>query len=105
MTSAVVMKSSVAVLSTCGKAAVMIGGSFLGSLILSVNVYALPMDLFGPGRAGFAVASLTAAYALMQAVTSPLVGRMVDLYGFDPVCWATAGLPLLGVLVLYSTCE
>jgi ACS family hexuronate transporter-like MFS transporter len=86
-------------------ASVAIGMSFLGSLILSVNVYALPLDLFGAGRAGFAVASLTAAYALMQAVTSPLVGRIVDLYGFGPVCWATAVLPLLGVLVLYSTKE
>ena len=86
-------------------AAVAIGLSFLGSLILSVNVYALPLDLFGAGRAGFAVASLTAAYALMQAVTSPLVGRVVDRYGFAPVCWGTAVLPLAGVLVLYSTRE
>lgn len=97
--------ASVPLMPSAGWAAVMIGGSFLGSLILSVNVYALPLDLFGAGRAGFAVASLTAAYAVMQAVSSPLVGRMVDRYGFDPVCWVTAGLPLLGVLVLYSTCE
>jgi MFS family permease len=88
-----------------GWAAVAIGMSFLGSLILSVNVYALPLDLFGAGRAGLAVASLTAAYALMQAVSSPLVGRVVDRYGFDPVCWVTAVLPLAGVMVLYSTRE
>lgn len=68
--------------------------SFFACVAASVNIYALPLDLFGPGRAAFAVAGLTSAYGLLQGVFSAAVGRVVDGYGFAPVCVAVAVLPL-----------
>jgi ACS family hexuronate transporter-like MFS transporter len=68
--------------------------SFFACVAASVNIYALPLDLFGPGRAAFAVAGLTSAYGLLQGVFSAAVGRVVDGYGFGPVCVAVAVLPL-----------
>lgn len=76
--------------------------SFFACVAASVNIYALPLDLFGPGRAAFAVSGLTSAYGLLQGVFSAAVGRVVDGYGFGPVCVAVAVLPLgsWGVLQL-----
>lgn len=68
--------------------------SFFACVAASVNIYALPLDLFGPGRAAFAVSGLTSAYGLLQGVFSAAVGRVVDGYGFGPVCVAVAVLPL-----------
>lgn len=68
--------------------------SFFACVAASVNIYALPLDLFGPGRAAFAVSGLTSAYGLLQGVFSAAVGRIVDGYGFGPVCVAVAVLPL-----------
>ncbi len=69
---------------------------------LSVNLYTMPLDVFGAGPAAFAVSMLTAAYGAMQAVFSPLAGWMIDRYGFEPVCAIVAVLPLAawGVLRL-----
>jgi len=50
--------------------------------------------LFGPARAAFAVSGLTSVYGLLQGVFSAAVGRIVDGYGFGPVCVAAAVLPL-----------
>lgn len=84
---------------------ILIAASFFGSTFLSVNLYALPLDLFARERAGFAIASLTFAYGAMQTVTSPLIGRIVDGYGFTPVCLGAALLPLTAVGLLYATRE
>ena len=73
--------------------------------MMSVNLYALPLDLFGVERAAFGAASLTGAYGLMQTVISPAIGFVVDRQGFAPVCLAVAMLPLLGVGLLYLTRE
>lgn len=86
-------------------AAVAIGISFFCSAALSVNLYALPMDIFGQARAGFGVASLTAAYGASQTIISPIIGRVADRHGFQPVCVAAAMLPLAGVALLYLTRE
>ena len=75
--------------------------SFFACLVSSVNLYALPLDLFGVRSAGFAVAGLTSAYGLLQGVFSSAVGRVVDRYGFTPVCFAVALLPMASWLVLY----
>lgn len=74
--------------------------SFFAVTALSVNYYSIPLDLFGPSRAGFAVSFLTAAYGLMQVFLSPLIGRWCDLYGWEPVCFAIALLPLASWFVL-----
>ncbi|MBM3755977.1 MAG: MFS transporter [Acidobacteria bacterium] len=79
--------------------------SYFCSTALSVNLYALPIDIFGRERAAFGVASLTCAYGLMQVFFSPWVGRVIDQQGFDPACWAAAIMPISGVGVLYLTKE
>jgi ACS family hexuronate transporter-like MFS transporter len=66
----------------------------------SVNLYTIPLDIYGARRAAFTVSTLTAAYGAMQALFSPLAGRMIDAHGFGPVCALVASLPLLGWGVL-----
>jgi ACS family hexuronate transporter-like MFS transporter len=67
---------------------------------LSVNYYTIPLDLFGPERAGFSVAALTGSFGLMQAFIAPLIGRWSTAFGWDTVCFTMAALPLLSVGVL-----
>ena len=74
--------------------------SFFACLIVSVNLYALPLDFFGAGRAAFATAGLTASYGVLQAVFSPVAGRVVDRFGFAPLFTAVALLPLAGYALL-----
>jgi len=77
--------------------------SFFACLVILTNVYSMPTDLFGVQRAAFGGAALTFAYGAMQAVVSPLIGRLVDLWGFAAVCVGFAVMPLLGILVLHLT--
>ena len=76
--------------------------SFFACVLASVNLYSLPIDMYGPGRAAFAVSGLTAAYGLVQGIFSSIVGRVVDRAGFTPVCLVVAVLPIVswGVLRL-----
>lgn len=76
--------------------------SFFMAVSMSVNIYTMPLDLFGAGRAAFAVSILTFSYGLMQTVVSPLFGRTIDRYGFGPVCAVCGVLPLAaaGLLAL-----
>ncbi len=82
-------------------ATAIICASFFFCVVASVNIYAMPLDLFGPARAAFAVSGLTGVYGLLQGVFSSIVGRVVDGYGFAPVCVAVAILPLGSWLVLH----
>jgi ACS family hexuronate transporter-like MFS transporter len=86
-----------------GLAAAAVSMSFFWSVCISANLYALPIDLFGPRRAAFGVAVLTFAYGLMQAFFSPLIGGMVDHFGFTAVCVVMSMLPLVGVGILQVT--
>jgi len=103
--------SSVIVLSTAfiswmpsaSWATVLICASFFWVTAMSANVYAMPIDFWGAGRAGFGVAALTAAYGLMQAVVSPAIGLAIDRVGFNPVCVTLAILPLAACGVLQWT--
>ena len=79
-----------------------IGMSFFFTLAISVNTYAMPLDLYGPDRAGFAISMFTCMYGLMQAVISPQIGRIVDQYGFKPICLIGAVCPMVGILILRS---
>lgn len=83
-----------------GWAMAAICASAFWSSAYSVNLYTMPLDVYGAGRAAFAVSMLTAAYGVMQAVFSPVAGRLIDRYGFEPVCLLAAVLPLLGWGVL-----
>lgn len=73
------------------------------AICASTNLYAMPIDMFGPGRAAFGVSMLTSAYGLMQAGFSPGIGKIVDHVGFSTVCLVMAALPLIGVAILKFT--
>lgn len=74
--------------------------SFFLSSAWSVNLYTLPLDLYGARRAAFATSLLTAAYGLLQAVVSPIYGVLADRYGFAPLCTGVSVLPLAAWLLL-----
>jgi ACS family hexuronate transporter-like MFS transporter len=103
--SAVLLLSTAAVpfMASAGWAAAAISFSYFWTLCMSTNVYAMPIDFFGASRAAFGVSALTFAYGIMQAVVSPLIGRMIDSYGFASVCVSFAVLPLLAVVILQVT--
>ncbi len=86
-------------------AAAAISFSFFCVTAMSTNIYVMPIDFFGAGRAAFGVAALTFAYGLMQAFVSPAIGHMIDHFGFASVCYALAPLPLMGVAVLKVLCH
>ncbi|MCL4795482.1 MAG: MFS transporter [Bryobacteraceae bacterium] len=81
-------------------ATAVISVSYFFCLVGSVNIYSLPLDLFGPARAAFAVSGLTAVYGLLQFGLSPVIGWVADHHGFGPVCLAVALLPLGGYGIL-----
>jgi ACS family hexuronate transporter-like MFS transporter len=81
-------------------AATLIGASYFATVAISVNVYTIPLDLFGAAGAGAAISVLIMAYGLLQIVLSPLIGKLVDAYGFGPVCVLTSFPPLLGYVLL-----
>ncbi len=77
--------------------------SFFSITSVSVNVYMMPVDLFGAERSAFGVSALTFAYGLMQTVASWGFGTLIDRYGFAPVCALVALLPLAAVGLLRFT--
>jgi len=84
-------------------ATTVISWSVFWSVALSVNLYALPLDYFGAGRAASSVAALTFAYGFMQTILSPAAGYLIDNYSFAPVCAGVSVLPLAGWVVLKWT--
>jgi ACS family hexuronate transporter-like MFS transporter len=84
-----------------GWAMASISVSFLFILAGSVNIYVLPVDLFGPERSGFAIAGLVFAYGLMQLGLSPAIGHRLDRDGYATVCWVLAVTPLVAWSVMH----
>jgi ACS family hexuronate transporter-like MFS transporter len=84
---------------------VAISASAFWAICASTNLYAMPIDMFGAGRAAFGVSMLTFAYGLMQAAFSLGIGKIVDRFGFSTVCLAMAGLPIIGVAILRFTIQ
>lgn len=74
--------------------------SYFFALAGSVNIYALPIDIFGPARAGLAIAALTAAFGLLQTVISPLIGYLSDHKLYNEVIWFTTAPLILSACVL-----
>ena len=60
--------------------------SMLAVSAFSVNLYTMPLDVYEAARAAFAISLLVAAYGAMQALTSPVLGALIDRYGYMPVC-------------------
>ncbi len=85
------LTAAVPLMPTPALAAALISFSFFWCLAISTNLYAMPIDFFGARHAAFGVSILTASYGLMQTVLSPLIGSMVDHFGFPMVCVVAVG--------------
>lgn len=68
----------------------------------STNLYTMPLDIWGGQHAGTAISALVFAYGLLQTAISPVIGSVVDHFGFTPVCWLVALPPFAGWLLLRS---
>jgi MFS transporter, ACS family, hexuronate transporter len=77
-----------------------ISTSFFFTLAGSVNIYALPIDIFGAARSGLAISVLSFAFGVMQMIISPLIGYMGDHKLYTQVGWLVAIPPVLSALVL-----
>jgi ACS family hexuronate transporter-like MFS transporter len=97
------LTAAVPLMPTPGLAAALISFSFFWCLAISTNLYAMPIDFFGAGHAAFGVSILTASYGLMQTVLSPLIGSMVDHFGFPMVCVSLSVMPLAGIGILRAS--
>ncbi len=80
-----------------------IAASYFWTTAGSVNLYTIPVDIWGGERAGMAISALVFAYGLLQTVASPVIGNIVDKFGFGPVCWLVALPPTLAWLLLRLT--
>ena len=76
------------------------GASYFWTLAGSVNLYTIPLDIWGGERAGMAISFLVFAYGLLTLGISPLIGAVVDRFGFGPVCWMIAIPPAFAWLLL-----
>jgi ACS family hexuronate transporter-like MFS transporter len=86
-------------------AAVGISVSILAVSAFSVNLYTMPLDVFEAGRAAFAVSLLVSAYGGMQAIVSPLLGAIIDRFGYAPVCAIASVTSLAAYGVLRATSQ
>jgi MFS transporter, ACS family, hexuronate transporter len=75
--------------------------SFFWVCAWSVNHYTLPIDLYGAGRAAFGGAALVFAYGVMQSAVSPLLAAVITNFGFAPVCFTFALLPIAGYFLVH----
>lgn len=75
--------------------------SFFAIGAWSTNLYTLPIDLFGAARSGFGIAALVFAYGAMQAAISGPLAKVIDVYGFPPVCITFAVLPLIAYAIVH----
>jgi ACS family hexuronate transporter-like MFS transporter len=75
--------------------------SFFWVCAWSTNHYTLPIDIYGAGRAAFGGAALVFAYGVMQSFISRPLAAVIKDYGFGPVCFTFALLPLAGYLLVH----
>jgi ACS family hexuronate transporter-like MFS transporter len=87
---------------SAGWAAAAISVSFLAAAAFSVNLYSLPIDVFGGANAAFAISMLTAS-AGAAPLLSPYFGRLMDLHGYGPVTAIAAVTPLAACGLLWVT--
>ena len=81
-------------------AAIGIGISFFACMMIATNLHVVPIDAFGKERAAFTSSILTFCFALAQTVTSPVMGAIVDRFGFASLCAVLSVLPILGLTVV-----
>jgi len=107
----VCLAASVAALATAavpaapspGWAAAAISLSFLSVAAFSVNMYSLPLDAFPSTHAAFTVSVLVASTGVTTVVASPVIGWVVEHYGYTPVTSFAAPMPLIACAVLWGT--
>lgn len=78
-----------------------ISASFFLVTAWSTNLYTMPVDLYGAGRAAFGVSALVFSYGAMQAIVSRPLGVVIERFGFTPVTLVVAFLPLLSCALLW----
>jgi len=81
-------------------ATLVVAASYFWTTAGSVNLYTIPLDIWGGERAGSAISALVFTYGLLQTGISPVVGSLVDRFGFTPVCWLVALPPLVAWLMV-----
>ncbi len=81
-----------------------ISASFFFALSGSVNIYALPIDLYGPQRSGLAIAALTFAFGVLQTVISPIIGFLADHRLYTEVVWLVT-IPLFLAAAVLMGCR
>jgi ACS family hexuronate transporter-like MFS transporter len=74
--------------------------NFAAVSAFSVNMYTLPLDVFGGARAAFAVSILVASYGATQALVSPAFGWVVERNGYAPLMFVAAVTPLAACAAL-----
>lgn len=65
-----------------------------------MNIYAIPIDLFGAGRSGLGIAALVFAYGVLQTAISPLIGYLSDRGLYTEVVWLVVIPAILGAAAL-----
>jgi MFS transporter, ACS family, hexuronate transporter len=71
------------------------------TVVISVNLYSMPLDLFPGHSVAFAVSLLTAAYGVLQFLISPMIGKLVQDSGFGLVCAITAPASILACTAIW----
>jgi MFS transporter, ACS family, hexuronate transporter len=74
--------------------------SFFFVLAGSVNIYALPIDIYGARNAGFAISALTLAFGVLQAIISPMIGSLADRGLYQQIVWLVTVPSFLSAVTL-----
>jgi MFS transporter, ACS family, hexuronate transporter len=81
-------------------ATALISVSFFFVLSGSVNIYAIPLDIYGPARSALAISALTCAFGVLQTVISPIIGFLSDHQLYTEVVWLVTAPLFLSAIVL-----
>jgi MFS transporter, ACS family, hexuronate transporter len=81
-------------------ATALISASFFFALAGSVNIYALPIDIYGAKRSGMALGALTCSFGLLTTVISPIIGYLSEHQLYTQVVWLVTLPLILSALVL-----
>jgi hypothetical protein len=90
---------------SAASATAIISISFFFALAGSVNIYAIPIDLFGAERSGMGIAALVLAYGVLQTAISPLIGYLSDHGLYTSVVWLVVLPAVLGAAALQPISE
>jgi MFS transporter, ACS family, hexuronate transporter len=96
-----VMTAFVPFAPTPALATLLIGLSYCFVAAGSTNLYTIPIDLYGAGRAGFAISGFVAAFGLTQVVFNKIFGYLTTYFGdYRVLCVGVSVLPLVAYLLV-----